>query len=79
MSSKNKQNTKSKTPEDPDAARYNVPIKGYVGRVKRTIFYVLVTGDGTILEYSCQNIHDMVVVTQEDVYFQIKRFLSRKK
>ncbi len=79
MSSKNKQHTKSKTPEDPEAARYSVPIKGYVGRTKRTIFYVLVTADGAIIEYSCQHINEMTVVTHAEVCLQIDKFLSGKK
>lgn len=79
MSPRNKKNSESKTFEYPDLITYNIPIKGYVGYDRKTIFYVRITEEGTILEYSCKNIHNMVVVTPEEIQRQIKNFLTCKR
>lgn len=72
-------NNNSRVPENPATALYSVPIKGCIGKRKKTIFYVVVNGMGEIVQYSCKNITEMIEVTQEEVLNQIKTYLIKKK
>ena len=69
----------SKIPEDPLHELYNVPIKGYIGKRRKTIFYVVVNEMGEIIQYSCRNVTEMIEVTQKEVLFQIEMYLIKKK
>lgn len=69
----------SKVLDDPAHERYNVPIKGYIGKKKKTIFYVIVNGWGQIKQYSCQHVNEMLEVSHEEVLHQIEMYLLKKK
>lgn len=71
-------NNNSKVPEEPDHVLYTVPIKGYIGNKKKTIFYVIVNSMGDIVRYSCQHVNEMLEVSHDDVIIQIERYLSKK-